>query len=243
MRKGDGVIDKNSMAFWLPPLQDANLRVPATTMLHTDVQLIDLMDGVTPDGYETFIKDLRKAADDMGYPCFLRTGHTSAKHGWDLACYLADPAKLERHVTEIVHFSCVADLFGLPMDTWAVRRMIPTTTLFRCRGFGNFPVTREFRFFIDGEELVHVQPYWPPDAVADGEPDNTHWREILFRASQLPDRLKWQLTDMARHAVQALNGGFWSVDLLEDEDGQWWLTDMALGEQSYRYEPKELFTT
>jgi hypothetical protein len=44
------------------------------------------------------------------------------------------------------------------------------------------------------------------------------------------------LRELAIEAVEAVGGGYWSVDFLRDRDGKAWLTDMAEGERSFRYE-------
>jgi hypothetical protein len=127
---------------------------------------------------------------------------------------------------------------GLPTDTWAIRELIPTTTLFKCNGYAGFPVTREFRFFVRDHDVEHFQPYWPVDAIEEGRPNRDDWRDLLERASRLSRTTGLGLGRLAREAVEAVGGGYWSVDLLEDRYGSWWLTDMAEGDRSFRYDPK-----
>jgi len=57
--------------------------------------------------------------------------------------------------------------------------MLPTQPLFRCRLYGNMPVVREWRYFVDGGKLLYGIPYWPEEALEQGGPDADDWREHL----------------------------------------------------------------
>ena len=229
---------RNSLAFWFPPLLAAGLPVPRTHLAMTvPDNLMLLLDGETPDGFAAFIEEMVAAGERVGWPCFIRSGETSGKHGWEQTCFVSGPEAMAPHIAAIVEFSALADLWGLPVDVWAVREMLDTAPLFHCAAYGNMPVVREFRFFIRDDTVEHVQPYWPSAAVAEGRPTASDWRPLLAAASHLSAPERAGLEVLARSAVRALGGGYWSVDLLVDRQGQWWLTDMAEGERSFRWEP------
>lgn len=229
--------DVNDLAYWFPKIEAAGLPVPETRIVTTDVELMGLLDGEMPVGFEAFLSDLEKASWNVGYPCFLRTGHTSGKHDWSDTCYVAGPNHLGRHVAALVEASALADVFGLPTRTWVVRSLIKTTPLFRCERWRGFPVTREFRVFIRDDEFEAMYPYWPEDAVEQGQPDRDDWRDVLRVASEITDDDADKVTFLAGMASAAVGGGYWSIDFLQDEGGDWWLTDMADGDRSYRPEP------
>lgn len=230
--------ERNCLSHWFPLIEAAGLPVPRTTIIRAEHDLTSMLDGVRPEDWDTFQELVRAACYDHGVPCFLRTGQGSGKHSWSDCCYVADAANVGQHIFNLVEWSHLVDMFGLPTDVWAVRDLIETKPLFTCEWFGGFPVTREFRYFMRDDEFehVHVQPYWPPDAVADGSPDHPDWRERLEIANRLTDDEMQHLATLAGAAVGAV-GGYWSIDFLEDRHGNWWLTDMALGEQSFRWEP------
>lgn len=227
--------DRNDLAYWLPPIQAAGLPTPATVIIHTDADLSSVLDGVTPDGWDRLITQLRAAGAQVGWPCFLRTGHGSGKHQWRDTCHIPDPDAIAQHVGALVEWSHVVDIMGLPTQTWAMRKLIDTTPLFVCEAFGGFPVTREFRVFVKDGQAEHVQPYWPPDALVDGRPDNPDWRDLLAAASELTGPERDTFTMLAVRAATAVDTGYWSVDLLQDRDGAWWVTDMADGDRSFRW--------
>lgn len=226
--------DVNDLAYWFPLIQEGGLPVPKTRIVTTDVELVDLLDGRMPVGYEAFFSDLGNAARNIGYPCFLRTGHGSGKHEWSDTCYLTDPNDLGTHVYALIEWSHLVDMMGLPHQTWVVRQLIPTRYLFRCQAWRGFPVTREFRVFVKDGAVEAIYPYWPPTAVEQGQPDAVNWRVLLAMASELASYERETLTMLAEKASAAVGGGYWSVDFLRALDDRWWLTDMADGERSYR---------
>jgi len=229
--------DRNSLAYWFPRIEAAGLRVPRTEIATTDADLSYLLDGKEPKGWASFMAEMEGAGARIGYPAFLRTGHGSGKHAWRRTCYVPFADELADHVVALVEWSHVVDMIGLPTSVWAVRELIPTVPLFRCEGYGGFPVTREFRMFVRDDYVAHTQPYWPPDAVEEGRPDDPDWRAKLMEASMLTDYEWYQLEGWAMRACEAVGGGYWSVDLMQDATGAWWLTDMADGDCSYRWEP------
>lgn len=226
--------DRNCLSYWFPPLRPAGLRVPDTEIITTEVELLHLLDGVTPEGFYAFVDELRTAVAKVGEPCFLRTGHGSGKHEWTDTCFVTSRERVDVNVARLVEWSALAHIAGLPTGVWAVRRLIPVAPLFMA--FRGMPIGREFRVFIRGDEIEHVQPYWPPDAIEN--PHRSDWRERLDAASVLSHEDADQICFMAGAAAGAINDdGHWSVDLLQDAGGDWWLTDMADGDMSFRWDP------
>ena len=145
-----------------------------------------------------------------GFPIFLRTDHTSAKHSWEDTCFVKSPDDLGPHVFQIAEFSEVADMIGIPWDTWVVREFLPTMPLGVCERYGNMPVCREFRYFIKDGRYVCSHPYWPADSLIDGgfEISQNDFDDLCKGRTQETDALAFD----AAHAV----GGSWSVDVVVD---------------------------
>ena len=222
------------LSYWYPKIRDI-VPTPATEILQTDVELIHLLDGKTPDGFRDFLSKLRSAADRFGYPCFLRTGQGSGKHNWKHCCHVTDGELLDRHIAGLVEWSCMVDMMGLSYDVWVVREMLATTPLFHCTAYGDMPVVKEFRAFVDGAKVLYVNPYWPEDALEQGHPDRIDWRSCLPQlvGNQLDLAIVENLSSRAGAAV----GGKWSVDVLFARD-QCYVTDMAEAERSWGWDPE-----
>lgn len=248
-------VDRNSLDYWFPPLAlYGGIPVPKTEIVYAhNLPLMNLLDGVPVPGFDGFVAALQRACYTIAGepPAFLRTGHTSGKHEWDSTAYLPDfeEETIGNHVAALVEESALADLMGLPTDVWAVREYLDVEPLFRCVRFGNMPVVTEFRVFIRGDEIEHVQPYWPLGALEQGEPDVEDWRERVAHSRSLmhsfagPDGEDvWTMSGEAAGLLARRYGDdrmFWSMDWLLDRHGKWWLTDMAEGDRSFRYDPKE----
>lgn len=230
--------DKTRLSYWFPLIEAAGLPVPKTVILPTlsesqEDGLFNLVgDGIKWDGLKPMADGIAEAAKDFGFPFFLRTDYSSAKHYWKDTCFVEKREGLEDHIHQIAEFSLMADIMGLPIDRWIVREFLPTTPAFYA--FRDMPITREFRLFVRDGIIEHIQPYWPEHAIEDHEGFCEDWRERLKFLSELGDD-RQAITDLALQASVACPG-FWSVDCLHTTRG-WFITDMAEGEKSYKYGP------
>jgi hypothetical protein len=145
-------VDKTALSYWFPKLVEAGIPVPKTKIVQMPANaqrvIWNWFDGKAGDAadqpsFNTFITELRAAALGIGFPIFLRTDHTSAKHSWRDTCFVKSLAELEQHVYEIAEFSEIADMIGLPWDTWVVREFLPTMPFGDCPRYGDMPVCRE----------------------------------------------------------------------------------------------------
>lgn len=231
-------LDKTSMSYWFPLIKAAGLPVPKTKFIEmTDTcrrMIWDIFDGKdSGDGImEPFFSDISAAASEVGYPCFLRTDHTSNKHSWKKACYLKSEIDIPAHVCVIAEFSeCV----WLPWDTWAVREMLPTIPYGICPHYDDFPVCKEFRVFVkDGKYQCH-HPYWPLESLQQGG-----WNGDSYdyeRLCRMPNET--DILALAERTGEIL-GDAWSIDILETERG-WMVTDIAEAHKSYHWEGCETY--
>lgn len=222
---------RNCLSYWFPLVQKTGVRVPETRIVMAPDDIGNWPYQGEPDAppmsdLRQFEADLRTAIAEIGgTPCFLRSGQTSNKHNWRNSCYLGEASRLMRHVFNIVEFSSICDMIGLPANVWAVRKLIPTSTLFHAF-HGEFPVTREFRVFVQDSKLQCVHPYWPVDAVGKGRPSDPDWQGKLEDASIIAAGVKDGILGIAMAASEFLPGA-WSVDVLQDSSGDWWVTDCA----------------
>ena len=201
-------------------MRPPGLPVPDTRVVIGPPDVWRLLDGETPDGWEDFVTAVTAAGEQMGWPCFLRTTHTSGKHRWEETCWLSGSDDVVTHLVALVEDSMINDL---PIGAWLIRRALDVRVLYRCAAWHDLPVTREFRVFAHSDgRIEHLQPYWPPDAFKRARPDLEDWRAVLAEASTLRPGERGVLEDLARRAAAAV-GGFWSVDLIETRDGPWTL--------------------
>lgn len=227
------VSTKHACLTGFPLLESAGLPVPRTILVPMpDAAFRDVFrvfDGEPMNGDALpFFADIRAAADSIGYPCFLRTGQTSAKHFWERTCFLDAPESIPSHVIEIVEFSECASLVGLACDIWVVRELLPTKPLGICPEYGNMPLCRELRFFVAKGEVQCWHHYWPLESVKQGGADVSLYDELTSTDG-------YEEAFSLAHKVAKAIGGAWSVDVLETERG-WYVTDMAEADKSFHWE-------
>lgn len=227
------------LADWFPLVQAAGLPVPRTRIIRTDIELVNLLDGIEVPGWEDFTGEVRQAATEMGFPCFLRTGHGSGKHSWKDTCFLKHPEHVAAQVAMLVDWSFTMDFFGLPVDTWVVREMLPVEAPFSA--FKGMPVAKERRYFVDEGVVTGHHPYWPPGAVAEGAPRTVdgaaalapeQWKALLAPMNEESPAEVAELTALSEQVARVVPGA-WSVDWLWSPGRGWVLIDMAHAERSY----------
>ena len=184
--------------------------------------------------FQKVCADISEAALSIGWPFFLRTGLTSCKHDWERTCYVPNREAILPHVLNLITGSAEIDLLGLPSDVFVVRELLTVDPMFFA--FRHMPITREFRFWVNGGSVIGWQPYWPPEAIEESAPLETPaWRSRLARASKL-DPHEYAALSRQSEMVSRSVPGAWSVDWLQARNGRWYLTDMAHAERSWLYE-------
>jgi len=237
-------IDPNDLAYWYPKIKDI-APTPKTVIITTDLDLLGgIEDGLPLRSYDEFFNSIENAIDKIGgCPIFIRTGLTSAKHGWCTTCHVKSINDIRKQVYNIIEFSACASMEGLSCKTWAIRELLPVAPVFAA--FGNMPVTQEIRYFVHDGIITHKQPYWPPDVFKGQEkslPDDWEARlasvsNMEFDDSDLREYTK-NISMIMKKSNPFLNLGYWSVDWLNTKNG-WYLIDMALGHQSYIWDSKK----
>lgn len=242
----------NDLAEWFPLVQATGTPTPATIIVPVHDDLTEILDGVTGPNWEADLAAVRAAADQIGYPAFLRTGHLSAKHSWSHSCHLRDRAGLAAAVGELVEAQACAWL--PPARHIVVRELLNADPVFFA--FEGMPVTRERRYFARDGVVYDHHPYWPagavhtprdngaathttgPDQWPGRELDATEWLPLLLSISDEPtdevDTLAMLTETAAEHLI-----GDWSLDWLWTVDRGWVFIDAAHGEESYRMDANE----
>ena len=118
---------------------------------------------------------------------------------------------------------------------FAVREMLPTEPVAVLPRYGNMPLCREFRCFVDDGLVRCVHPYWPREAVTRGMIDvPADFDELYDSLNELSGPDESSVRQLASRAGEAVKGS-WSVDILHTSKG-WYVTDMAIARQSFHWE-------
>lgn len=222
-------IDRTSARYWLAPLQDAGLPIPATALV--DFDHYSLLGCLEPGGDEAYLaavaERIRVACETIGYPVFLRNDLTSAKHDGPGSYRIGDAGDITSVLLANVE-DAELKLFpyGPAPSMFLVRAWIDVLAGFTA--FGGLPIGCEWRLFANPEGVSCVHAYWPEDAIV--APDHSDYRSLLHKMQAITP-VERVYVDTAKAAV-ILDGDF-SVDWALDVSGNWWLIDVAVASESW----------
>jgi len=227
-------IDKSSMFYWWSKVKDLDIPIPKTIMVRHEGAFkgklsYSPIDGKPDQYFLDMLEGVKKAAKEIGYPVFIRSDELSNKHEWKDSCYVENEDQLYSHICNILEFTAMS--FGPNFYGIAVREFLDLTWRFTSHG-GKMPVAREFRMFVRDGELECWHPYWPPRAIL--EPSIENWYPVLKEMQTLTQVELEHVGDIAETVGKAV-GGYWSIDLCQTKKGEWYMTDIALGEESYHW--------
>jgi len=225
--------NRSRLSWWFPCIPTGIL-VPETIIIpYTGDDLTHLLDGQTPKGFVGLVVKITEAGNKLGWPLFLRTDYLSGKHNWKKTCYIPVPGDVPSHVARLVEESVMADIMGFPTDCWIARKLIPTKPAFHAF-YGDMPIVKERRYFVQDDQVVCHHPYWPSEVFYDTKVSTQIWFDNLcYMNVEPPYEVDW-LSELSRKVGKAI-GGAWSIDWLQDENYKWHLIDMADAAQSYHW--------
>jgi hypothetical protein len=222
-------MNKNCLSYWFP-LIESIVPVPRTEIVRSG-DMTPILDGEIPDGWHDLLDRLNAARVKIGGDCFLRTGQGSGKHHWSETCFLPEGKSLASHVVQLIEWSAMVDLLGLPSDVWCVREILLTSPVGVCEDYSGMPVCREFRFFAEAGVVKCFHPYWPLEALNEGGLYGDFHEGWYDEFCRLDDPEPKRLAELVSAAVS----GAWSIDILESKRG-WFVTDMAEAARSFHWE-------
>lgn len=227
-----------NLLYWYPVLQELQIPTPETKIVLATDQVIEELVRASGDGapmtevVTPFFTTLKKCAEDLGFPCFLRSGYTSAKHDWENTCLINSADDIVKHVLQICLFSLTVGIIDL--STWVVRKMLPVVSCGNVERYGKMPIVKEFRVFAYNGKFICIHPYWPYETLADefGAPVMTQKAWSVLSDFNRADYEA--MVGMAMRVSEALPEHPWSIDFIKTKNG-WYLTDMARESRSYHW--------
>lgn len=223
------------MFYWWPKVKDLPVPQPKTIMIRHEGAFQGKLsyapiDGEPDEYFIEMLEGVKKAALKIGYPVFIRSDGTSNKHDWKKSCFVENEEQLYGHICNILEFTAMV-MFGLSFNGIAVREFLSLDWKFTAH-WGEMPVAAERRYFVRDGKFQCWHPYWPPTSIK--RPSIPNWRETL-KELQTPKKGEPELLTGYAELIGRTLGGYWSVDFCRHKNGTWYLTDMALGDESYHW--------
>jgi len=232
-------MNKTSMLYWYPLTKSLNIPQPKTEVaIRKEIkEWFPILD----KGLSKTDKDiLFLKASMIGYPLFMRTNYSSAKHDFKNTCYVPDRESLLQHIFNLFETNYCRNLYP---EALILREYIELDWKFKA--FLDLPIAPERRYFISDGEVVCHHPYWPEDAIkfythniSESYPAKLYWHESLAEMNiESPEEIKL-LKDYATKIGSVLEGEF-SVDFAKGRNGKWYFIDAASAIQSWHPEETE----
>ena len=226
--------------YWYPKIAHLPY-VPRTILVRANESslfaAIDGQDPVAMPMYYDAMEAVKAAADQIGYPAFIRTDLASAKHDGQESYLASDKSRVANVMLTTIESNVLKGLGGF-IQGFMVREYLHLRAPFIA--FRGHPVAREFRLFFKHERVVCHHPYWPEAAIhfGFGQSEPHGWKESLAAISELESSEEEHLYSMAHQAGALCKDAWpdWSIDFAQDEAGKWWLIDMARAHQSWHPE-------
>jgi hypothetical protein len=222
--------NEDSLFYWFPLVKGLDIPIPKTIEVPLDWDLgdiCDLVDGKITEKVKRAITKVKKAANDIGFPVFIRGDQSANKHEWSRSCFLTKSIDTQKLMIQLADFSVMVDI---GIQGYVVREFLDLDWKFHSHN--GMPVAAERRYFVRDGKVECWHPYWPETAIK--KPDSKNWLKEL-RELQTPTPK--ELAILAEYAKMVGNAvkGYWSVDFCRHKNGTWYLTDMARGDDSYHW--------
>lgn len=248
---------QNSMLYWLPPLEDAvstipSIEIPETLFVNlepinayklaseSDEEITDAeMDALMQCPAEWDTTQVTRAVEHIGTPAFLRTDTDSDKHNIENAGYITstEPDHVNDTVDALIRGAAKnSGMMGAPRFNFlAVREHIDIHDSFTA--FDGTPIGPEVRVFVrDGDVECH-HFYWPfhEDRMVDSV-DGNYDLDKQLAVEEMQITIGLAMDEHLRDAAAEISThfeGYWSIDFAHTTNGDWYVIDMARGDDSW----------
>lgn len=242
-------MNPTSSTYWLPRISRVEqLPIPKTMSIGYDhrAAVAVIEDGDAAAEADTRVWNdvllrVRHAADVIGYPVFVRTDMSSAKHDGPDTYLMRGPDDAAHVVSLTVQDNELK--FWLEPDATPTAILVrefltldaPFTAFSWRADQAGHPIAREWRYFADADGVRCRHFYWPDHAIDGTGASVEDWQDQLAELQREPPPA--YLDDWAHTAARVCpEAAAWSVDFARDTDGQWWLIDMAEADRSWHPE-------
>ena len=242
--------DVHNVSYWFPKVKYCGIKVPETFVKQIPEDLFGhlFMDHPEKDIdciYNWVKNELMPSIPKNLYGLvFVKNGAFSNKFDFSTCSVRCNVLELTRAIIEINYASLMFDTGG--NTELVIRERIPFDESKTATIYHGMPLRNEYRIFydFDNHKTLYSANYW----------DWSYCHESICR--NVTDKIVYEKVYNELHAHYIFNqdkvmklveehmkdvnlSGIWSVDILEDEQGEFWLIDMALGYRSAYWNPEK----
>ena len=234
------MISQDSAKFWFPKLANHEWQwmrdwLPKTVLVdYSEEALSPSLAGTRTEEYERLYYEVESMIlDHIGYPAFIRTDLTSAKHAGVKAYKIESCDDINHALLTTLSQAQLKSYFSkVKSSAIMVREFIRVKH--ERTAFGGLPIGQEWRVFADqiSEQCHHG--YWPEEALS-GHMDDGKEPSAPALTHPLGGWIYTDALDASALAAKAMGAGKWSIDFVKDVNDKVWLVDMATAGNSYHH--------
>lgn len=239
---------QNNFSFWFPKVKDCGIKVPRSVIFQTPQ---DMYEHFYMEHQKEDMRTIQKWVDEVIEPglkeaglnglLFIKNGTFSNKFDASTCLVRLEPGRLALSIAAVNYESACVDAGG--ETELVIRERIDYNRRKTPCIYNGLPLRPEFRVFYDfaKHQVIFSANYWDYDYVYPHLYEATD--KIIFEherqriESEFIAR-KSEVEQLVKDHMESVSGldGPWSVDIMLDEAGQYWLIDMAVAEQSAYWE-------
>lgn len=224
-------VNITSMNYWYPKVQELGIPLPKTKILLEKDPFkwyVYLDENMPSDEINTIIQ----AANEIGYPLFMRSDLNSGKHDFKNTCYVPDSMTIFKNLYGLLEDNAIKDQ---PITSIVLREYIEPAWEFKA--FNGLPIAPERRYFVSCGEVVCHHAYWCEDSIEfwNNQRQPNNWKDVLAEMNEETELEIELLTGYAEKVAHALLEHELSVDFMKARrnGGEWILIDIASAIQSW----------
>ena len=242
--------DVHNVSYWFPKVADCGIKVPRTFVKEIPVELFGHLFINHPeediDCIYNWVKNelMPSIPDELRGLIFIKNGAFSNKFDFNTCSIRCNALEIARSIAEINYASLMFDTGG--NTEIVIRERIPydenkTPTIYH-----GMPLRNEYRIFydFDNRKALYATNYWDwdycYDAISRNISDKIIYEYLYGPLQKHYEQRKDEVIKLIEDHMRDVDlSGIWSVDILEDEQHDFWLIDMALGYRSAYWNPEK----
>lgn len=242
-----------NISYWFPKIEKCGIKVPKTFIKKVPIEIAKFFTLEESDAVleiMTWVKDeIEPLVRKLGGLPFIKNGCFSNKFNFKSAVPSTSFVSIAEGLMDIMYHSISFDTSG--WTEVAVRERIPFDETKTPTIYNGMPLRNEYRVFydFDKKKLLYSVNYWDWDhchkAISYNATDKIIY-EATYKNLQEHFLEKQKNVELlvSKHMknVKKLSGQ-WSIDILEDELGNFWLIDMAVAQRSAYWDEDKIKNT
>lgn len=242
--------DVCNISYWFPKIESCGIKVPRTFIKKVPIEIARLFTLEQPDTIDKIIawtkEEIEPLIKNLGGLPFIKNGCFSNKFDFKSAIPHSNYLDVAKSIMDIMYQSISYDTGG--WTEVAIRERIPYNLNKTATIYNGMPLRNEYRVFydFDKKKLLYSVNYWDWDYCYKGieyvATDKIIYEAVYPKLQEHFLKMQETVEQLVSKHIKSVEGlsGQWSIDILEDEAGEFWLIDMAIAQRSAYWDESKI---